>query len=275
MTADRLLRDGRLTEAIDQVERDVVTRPDDLEPRTFLFELLVFTGALDRAGETLEEIERLDSRPEARMGVQTYRLILQAEQARFDLFDKGGVPQFLSAPTRAIELHLEAIKRLRDGRTSEAREALDLAAGLHRQRRGFAGGKAFDTFRDDDDLLAPVLEVITAAGYHWVPWEDIQLLVVPPPEHLRDLFWAPARLATNDGMLGEVYLPNLYPGSHRHPDDAVRLGRMTVWSDVGSGIVRGAGRKTFGFAEESQSLLEIGEIRFTIEASEQGGPNPE
>jgi type VI secretion system protein ImpE len=66
-------------------------------------------------------------------------------------------------------------------------------------------------------------------------------------------------------MLGEVYLLNLYPGSHRHEDDAVRLGRVTTWIDAGSGISRGAGQKLFVAGEELRTLLEIGEIQFVSE----------
>jgi type VI secretion system protein ImpE len=121
---------------------------------------------------------------------------------------------------------------------------------------------AVERIRDADDLLAPVLEVITAEGYFWAPWENVQFLLVPPPQHLRDLLWAPARLATEDGLLGEVHLPNLYPGSYRHPDQAVRLGHMTVWTDAGSGIVRGSGQKMFLAGGEPRTLLEIGEIQF-------------
>src|SRR5439155_20373635 len=111
--------------------------------------------------------------------------------------------------------------------------------------RGVAGEVAFEGIRDADDLLAPVLEVFTATGYYWVPWVHIQYLEVPAPRTFRDLLWSPAKLATFDGQVGEVFLPSLYPFTSGHPDPQVRLGRKTDWVDLGPDLVRGVGRKLF------------------------------
>ena len=80
-----------------------------------------------------------------------------------------------------------------------------------------------------------------SAGYFWVPWEHIQHLAVSTPKNLRDLFWTPAELATFDGQLGQVYLPNLYPDTGSHPEDRVRLGHTTSGgtAERGSCGVRG------------------------------------
>jgi type VI secretion system protein ImpE len=269
MTAEGLLDEGRLAEAIASVEERVATRRDNPADRALLFELLGFAGELDRAEQQLEAIERLDPRPEARLGVRAYRGVIEAERARARLFDQGQFPQFFSEPTPAVGLHLEALGLWRAGRTAAARAVLDRASSLWRGRPGRAGGAAVDLVRDADDLLAPVLEVVTTEGYYWVPWEHVQFLLIPPPQYLRDLLWTPARLATDHGMLGEVYLPNLYFGSHRHPDEAVRLGRVTIWDDVGSGVIRGAGQKMVFAGDQPRTLLEIGEIQFAP-ASDEG-----
>jgi type VI secretion system protein ImpE len=273
MTAEQLLDDGRLVEAIAQQEKEVMARPDDLAGRTFLFELLGFAGELDLAEKQLGAIERLDLRPEAQTGLQTYRGLLEAERARTRLFEAGSAPQFFAEPSPAIALHLEAIDLCRSCRDAEARTILARAASFQQERRIMAGGSAIDRIRDADDLLGPILEVITAAGYFWVSWDDVQLLLVPPPKDFRDLLWTPARLATHDGLLGEVYLPNLYSFSYRHPDEAVRLGRATIWNDTGSGIIRGAGQKLFLVGEDDyRTLMEIGEIQFLPESD--GSMNP-
>ena len=75
------------------------------------------------------------------------------------------------------------------------------------------------------------------------------------------MFWAPARVATFDGQLGEVYLPCLYPGSHAHPDDRARLGRLTAWSELAPGLVRGAGTRLVLAGDESRTLFEIGRLQ--------------
>jgi type VI secretion system protein ImpE len=152
---------------------------------------------------------------------------------------------------------------MREGREDEAWALLDRAAELCAPIRGTVGGAAFDDFRDADDLLAPVLEVFTATGYFWVPWEQIQFLEVPAPRTLRDLLWTPANLSTFDGQLGEVSLPGLYPGSSSSADDAIRLGHKTEWIKRDGGPVRGLGRKLFLVGDEARTLLELGAVKFT------------
>ncbi len=263
MTARQLLSEGRLADAIRRLELDVASGPDDVAGRTFLFELLGFAGEFDRAEEQLAAIRQLDQRPAARTGIEVYRQLLDGERARARLFEHGQPPQFFSQPSATATLHLEALALYLVDAKAAAIEKIKEANTRQPSRRGSAGGQVIENLRDADDLLGPILEVITAGGYHWVPWADIQFLSVPPPRDLRDLLWAPARIATVDGMLGEVYLPNIYPGSSGHADEAVRLGRVTVWSNDDEGFVRGAGQKLFFAGEEPRTLFEIGEIQFS------------
>ncbi len=262
MSAKQLLDEGKLSAALEALTAEVRAQPSDLARRTFLFELLCFAGELERAGRQLEAIAHLDSDPKAMVGLQVYRTLLEGESRRARLFSEGLRPRFLLEPPAEVSLHLEAIEQLRLGNANEARARLDRAAEQRSSRHGQVGETRFDDFRDADDLLAPVLEVYAPAGYSWVPWEQIQYLEVPPPRSLRDLLWAPARLASFDGQLGEVYLPALYPGSHTHPDEAARLGRLTDWQDAGAGIIRGAGLKTFLVGDDARTLFQLGNIQF-------------
>ena len=52
-------------------------------------------------------------------------------------------------------------------------------------------------------------------------------------------------MVLHDGLEGDVLLPGLYPGSHEHADDAVKLGRATEWVGAEGEVVRGAGGKLF------------------------------
>ena len=65
------------------------------------------------------------------------------------------------------------------------------------------------------------------------PLEHVASIQIPPPQRLRDLLWTPAAVRTTPSFkgteLGEVLIPVLAPFSWRHPDEAVRLGRVTVW----------------------------------------------
>jgi type VI secretion system protein ImpE len=260
MTAKDLMDAGQLGPAVARLSEDLRARPADRGARTFLFELLCFSNDFDRAERQLDVLGHQDGDP---VGVQLYRSLLAAERSRARLFAEGLRPRFVLEPPPAVELHLEALDLLRPGRLAEAREALDRAETLRALRPGMAGEVAFDEFRDSDDVLAPVLEVVASAGYFWFPWEHIQHLAVSPPRNLLDLLWTPVDLATFDGQLGQVYVPNLYPGTGSHPDDLVRLGRKTVWQDVGGEIVRGAGPKIFLAGDESFTLPELGVVQFS------------
>lgn len=263
MSAKQLLDEGLLTEAVERQTAEVKARPTDLAARTFLFELLALAGDLERAGRQLDALgQLLKEDPQAQIGAALYRRLLDAEIQRRRVFNEGLRPRFLLEPPAEVTRHIEALDLLRDGRTTEARDRLDAAEADRVRPSGTLGRTAFDDFRDADDLLAPVLEVHAPAGYGWIPWSQIQLLEVLPPQSLRDLFWAPARIASFDGQLGEVHLPALYPGSHSHPDPTARLGRFTDWVEHEGGIVRGAGLKTFLVGDDARTLFELTEVHF-------------
>jgi type VI secretion system protein ImpE len=263
MTVKALMEAGRLEDAVSQLSDEVRSRPTDRQGRTFLFELLCFAGESDRAERQLDVLGQQGGDPETGLGLRLYRGLLAAERSRSRLFSEGVRPRFLSEVPPAVELHLQALGAVREGRFENARALLDRADWLRTPARGTAGGLAFEEICDADDLLRPVLEVFTPAGYFWVPWEQIQDLEVAPPQNLRDLLWAPAKLATRDGQPAEVFLPNLYQGSACHAEGLVRLGHKTDWLDLGEGVVLGSGRKVFVVGDDDRTLFELGEVRFS------------
>lgn len=273
MTAIELVEEGRLSQAIEQLSVELRAQPEDLHRRTVLFELLCFAGQWVRAERQLDFIAHRSTGAMTVVGVQVYRNLMEAEKARARLYAEGVRPRFMLAPPAIVGRHLEALDRLRDGRPVEARTLLDAADPSAPPLRGTSNGVEFEDFRDADDLLAPALEVFTATGYYWVPWEQVQFLRVPPPRTLRDLLWMPAQLASFDGQLGEVFLPALYPGSSTHTDDLVRLGRKTEWLEPGEGIVRGVGLKLFLTGDDVRSLPELGEVQFIPPAWIGGNPS--
>ena len=95
-------------------------------------------------------------------------------------------------------MHLEALDRIREGREDEAEGLAGPGGRVTAPDPGTARGIAFDDFRDADDLLAPVLEVFTATGYFWVPWEQISSWK-SRAQTLRDLLWSPANSPPSTG----------------------------------------------------------------------------
>jgi type VI secretion system protein ImpE len=156
---------------------------------------------------------------------------------------------------------LEAVGRLRDQRPAEAALLLSKAAEASPALAGFLNNKPFALLRDADDLFGPVLEVFAKGVYSWVPLEQVDSLAMNPPRFPRDLLWVPARLTIREGPSGEVFLPNLYPGSHEHASDSIKLGRETDWQAAEGAPVRGLGARTFLVGDDGVGLLEWRELQ--------------
>lgn len=266
MKAKELFDAGQLLAAIEQLNQEVRSYPTDPQRRTFLFELLCFAGEYQRAERQLEAIGHQGATAE--VGAQVYRNILAAEEARRRLFSEGLRPNFLLAPPPYVHLHLEAVNRLRESRTDEAKALLGQSEHSRPRLRGRIDGSHFLDFRDADDLIGPFLEVIVQRNYVWLPFEQIRRIQISPPKKLRDLIWIPANLESHSGPIGEVFLPVLYSGSSAHSDDQVRLGRMTDWKDVGEGLALGVGQRLFLVDDEERAMLEVREIEIEAGARE-------
>jgi type VI secretion system protein ImpE len=253
MTASELFRAGKLQEAIEAQLKEVKANPADHGRRLFLFELCCFAGDLDRARRQVESV-RYDE-PGRDAAVLGYRKALDAEEHRRRVFAEGVAPEFLGDPPAHLKLRLEAAGLLRLGRPAEAAALLERANAETPAATGKLNGKPFMTLRDGDDLFAGVLEVMAQGRYFWVPLEQVVGLAMNPPKYPRDLVYRPARLDT-EAETGEVFLPVLYPNTHLHPDDQVRLGRATEWKAEGGGPVLGAGAHDFLVDDEPVGLLE-------------------
>jgi type VI secretion system protein ImpE len=257
--ATQLFKAGNLQAALDAQIQAVKAAPVDHGKRIFLFELAVFSGDLDRAHRQIDALSYDD--PELERSRVTYLTLLDAESARRKLFASGIQPGFLDNPPEHIAYRMDAIKALRDGRTAEAAGLLDKANLMAPPVSGTLNGKPFDGLRDADDLFGPVLEVFAQGKYLWISVEQVHTLMLNPPKVPRDLIWAPAKLVTQAGEEGDVFLPALYPGSHEHADDAVKLGRSTDWT--ADAPVRGRGSRMFLAGDDGISLLELRELTTT------------
>ena len=259
--ARALLEEGRLAEAIEAVTREVKARPSDETRRMFLFELLLFAGEWERALKQLDVVAGRDAQSE--LGAQVYRNNVGAMRARERLWSDGLAPHFLSEPPAEIDLHLAAIDELRAGRRAEARRRLSEAAERRKPVAGRVNGRAFSDWRDADDTLSPVLELIISDKYAWLPFSQLARIEVEPPRRLRDLVWCPARVVTREGMIGQMFIPALYEGSCAHADEGVKLGRVTRWeAEDDGGPPRAVGLRLFLADDEELSIFEAGRVEF-------------
>ncbi|MGH9808409.1 MAG: type VI secretion system accessory protein TagJ, partial [Terriglobia bacterium] len=226
MTAKALLQSGKLTEAIEALNVEVRDNPPDVQRRTFLFELLCFAGGYDRAEKQLKILS--DAGPEAGMGALLYRGALHAERDRQQMFEK-----------KAFADHAATC-----GPVS-----------------GKLNGQAFESLEDADPRIGPRLEIFAAGQYMWLPFEQIASIELPAPAKLRDLIWGSGIVKTGakfKGLeLGEVLLPVLSPLTWKHPNDEVRLGRITEWEELEDGGQAPIGQKMLLVDGEEIPILEV------------------
>lgn len=224
MTARELYQAGRLAEAVQALNAELRDSPGDTKRRTFLFELLCFSGNYDRAEKQLEILAQEGAN--AQLGALLYRGALNAERTRCELFEKGEL-----APAGEVAFS------------------------------GTWNGQSFTSIEDADPRIGPRLEIFAAGQYLWVRLDHIASIEMEAPKRLRDLLWMPAVVRTGPAFrgreLGEVLLPVLTPFSFREADEALKLGRATDWRELDSGDVVPVGQKMFLLDGEPAPLLEL------------------
>jgi len=197
MDASALYRAGRLDEAIAALGQRLRDDPTDRRSRTFLFELLCFSGQHDRAEKHLDLLAM--GGQETELGAWLYRAALHADRTRLEMFRSGSIaPQ---APAPAVS--------------------------------GVLNGTPFTSLEDADPRIGGRLEVFAAGSYQWLPFHLLSTVAIEPPAKLRDTLWISARLVPSEAYkgaeFGEVLLPVLTPGTQDHPEGTVRLGMETRW----------------------------------------------
>jgi type VI secretion system protein ImpE len=232
MTARELYHAGQLGAAIQALSAELRDNPMDARRRTFLFELLCFAGDYGRAEMQLDVLAVLG--PDAATGALLYRAALHADRMRNDLFEKKDYP--------------------------EVRSNVQPVAGT-------LNGKPFESLEDADPRIGPRLEIFAAGQCMWLPLEHVASVKMEAPKRLRDLLWAPALVLTGPAFkgteLGEVLMPVLSPLSFRHTDDAVKLGRSTVWERQEDGETIPFGQKMLLVDGEDFPVLELRHLEIT------------
>jgi type VI secretion system protein ImpE len=260
-TAGALFRAGKLADAVAAANAAVRKAPADLAPRVLLAELLLFAGNLERADVILDAGSGVD--PQAAVVIAEFRQLVRAEMARRQQRRDGRLPEFLGEPTATLATILQATIALRAGDTAEAGALAAKAETLRPRVTGSLDGKAFDDFRDADDLQAGYFEVLTTTGkYFWIPTERIESINFDKPKRARDLYWRRVNMSVRSGPDGVVYLPALYGDDDPGLSDELRLGQATDWIEVSEALVRGAGQRMFLVGDDTISAMDMTEITF-------------
>src|SRR5262249_28650525 len=236
-------------------------RPADDAQRIFLFELLCFQGAFDRARKQLDVLGTRAATPGEQLAMSAYQMLLAAEETRRQVFTENALPKFLTPPSPYVNAYVFLVKKMATA-SADLAQLLEEAETELPAFAGTRGGAAFSTFRDADDRVAGVLEVFHGSDYLWVPIDQIESLRIAPPKRLRELLWAQARIELVGQPAADVLIPALYPESSRHQNVLVKLGRQTEWESVNDVAVKGAGLRMFLVDDEPIALPELGEVIF-------------
>ena len=244
MTARELFQAGKLKEAIQSLGSELRDNPMDTQRRTFLYELLCFSGDYGRAEKHLSLLAQAS--PDAEVGALLYRSAMMAERKREAFFEAKA---YLTAEPET--------------------EAKPLAGTLN--------GEPFQTIEDADPRIGSRLEVFVAGEYVWLPFEHLGSLTMEQPRRLRDLLWSTAVVTAGPALqgkdFGQVLLPVLYPYSWKHPNDSVKLGRETEWTSSETDDDVPSGQKLLLLdGEKVVPFLEIRSLEFHTAEPAQAAP---
>ena len=231
MIARNLFEQGEVRAAQGALSEWLRSHPGDHLERTFLFELLCFSGDWDRAERQLSVLAKGD--PQRELGATLYFSALHAERTR----------------------HNQAVNC-----------APDTNSNPPNSLPGTLNGRPFQSISDADPNIGARLEIFAAGCYAWLALKHVAHIRFQAPRRLRDTLWANATVQTNASFRGaelrEVLVPVLYPFSWKASDESVWLGHKTVWTGE-QDEARPFGQKMLLVDDEEIPLLDVRELAFT------------
>ena len=252
-----LLREGALDHARALTAARVRSKPADARARLDLADILILCGDWDKADNQADLAGTYD--PSRAVGLALLRQLIRAAAWRDETFRERRPPDLVTQADAGV---VAALARLAG---TEADEPPPLTATID--------GQACEGFRDLDDRLAGVLEVLAGNGrYLWVPLAAVASLRPTKPGRLRDLVWRPAEIDVRGGPSGTVYIPALYPfaageGAVGEGGGGQRMGRTTDWIEEADGTMRGIGQRGWLAGDDIVTLEGFAELAVADPAS--------
>lgn len=235
-------------------------RPAGPRERWLLFQLLCVDGEWQRALTQLQTWAGLE--PEGQARAQLYRGLIQSEMFRVEVFAGLRTPGFVDPAPMWLDTLLRANEQFAKGDIAGSDALREAALNDAPATRGDGDQTGeFEWLTDSDTRLGPVCEMAVAAGYRWVPFDQMRSLVLTPVATLTDIVWRSATAILRNGTVLRGYVPVRYPGSEHGPIES-KLARETTWTNVGSTGVIATGQKTWATDRGDFGLLEIDACRF-------------
>lgn len=275
MSAEALIRAGRLDEALAALLDEVRAAPGDAGKRVFLFQLQSVLGNWSKALAQLSVASDLEASKV--LLAQIYRPALEAEAFRAEVFAGRRSPMVLGEPPAWLGMLIQALAHDAAGESAAAGALRDRAFEeaepspgeiVTASPDGESASHRFEWLADADPRLGPVFEVMLQGKYYWAPVSRVRSIRFEAPESLRDMIWAPAMVTWRNGGAAAALVPVRYPGTEASSDDRLRLSRATAWEDVG-GAVRGLGQRELATDAGEFAMLSVRGIEF--DADEGGG----
>jgi type VI secretion system protein ImpE len=255
MDAVELLRrndpEAALAALLDQVRTD----PANVKLRVFLFQLCCVMGDWTRAKTQLDVVSGMDDG--ALLMGRIYGDALACEAERRKVFAGEAVPTIFGDPQPWMAELYEALRFDCRGEHAAATELRDRALDAAPTSSGRVDGKDFTWIADADSRLGPMLEAIVNGRYFWLPFIRIARVMIEPPTDLRDQVWMPAKFILANGGETVGLIPTRYSGSDQSADPLIRLGRKTVWVEVGQGTQHGSGQRMLATDTEDFPLMDV------------------
>ncbi len=260
-SAEVLLRDGHVDEALGELKAAVKKSPADAKLRTFLFQLFAVQGDWERALTQLQVAAEMDDSTLAM--VQTYREAIRCELLRKRVFAGQSTPLAFGEPRSWFALLVEALRLGAEGQENESAALRQQAFEQAPVSSGTIDGRSFEWIADADSRLGPVLETVMNGRYYWMPFDALQRIHIDAPADLRDVIWMPAHLVFSNGGDSVALIPTRYPGTAEAADAKLRLSRRTEWVGAGDNCYFGLGQRVLTTDGGDYSLMDIREIMLT------------
>lgn len=267
--SEQSLHEGKLDEALKQLQDQVRKQPAESKHRIYLFQLLALRGEWKKALNQLNVLRDLDS--STLPMVQTYQEAIQCEGIRTEVFAGNRSPLIFGEPEQWIALMIEALRPAANNEHQQATELRDKALEEAPATAGSIDDHEFAWLIDADPRLGPNLEAIVNGRYYWVPVHRIHNIEIEVPTDLRDLVWLPANFTWANGGTAVGLIPSRYPGSEQADDDLIKLARKTDWQTVSDDIQYGLGQRLLATDVDDYPLLDTRLIEFAIEPAEPDG----
>jgi len=258
MAAEDRLKEGKPELALQELQDKIRKDPSDPKHRIFLFQLLAVLGNWERAMTQLNVLADLDD--SALMMVQTYRVALNSEALRREIYAGNHSPLIFGEPEEWLAQFVEALRLGAAGHVGQAQQLRDKALESAPATAGTVNGAAFEWIADADSRLGPVLEAVVEGKLFWVPFHRIGKIEIEEPVDLRDLVWLPARFVWANGGQAVGLIPVRYPGSESSDDGLIRMARKTEWDEVAEGCFEGRGQRMFATDSGDHALLDLREV---------------